>query len=92
VTTTAPVQLTGLVTAWMPLKGFGFIEVDTSEGRQKFYAHAREFQADCACRQRHKCEIKPGMMVTFTVQFEAQRSGKLPAALQIREVKGASEK
>jgi cold shock CspA family protein len=88
VTASAPVKLTGKVIAWKPLQGAGIILVDGPDGRQKFFAHASEFPDDCACRQRHKCEIRPGMMVTFTVQFEAQRSGKLPAALQIREVKG----
>lgn len=86
-TTIPSTHFTGRVVNFHQRQGYGAIEVDNFEGRQRFFAHASQFVADCTCGNRHKCEISVGMTVEFDVQFDAPRNGKLPAALRIREVK-----
>lgn len=80
-TTDTAIQLTGKIIEWHPVAGWGKIR----GGGVTYFAHAKDFVGECACGQRHKCEIEPGMTVEFTTRSAPNwPHDKLPAALEIR--------
>lgn len=81
-TTATATRLTGTIIEWHTVKGWGKIRT----GGKTYFAHAKEFVGECACGQRHKCEIETGMTVEFMVTHLASNypHDKYPSALEIR--------
>jgi cold shock CspA family protein len=82
-TTVAAIQATGTLKTWSPKRGWGLIHVDGQD--KPFFAHYSQFIGECSCGTYvHRCLIKQGMEVEFTITPGVEHKGPFPPANEIR--------